>query len=64
MNFFFQQILLKYSNGKIDDLLETPWTSEEEEITADISVLIQFFTHTTKLFYAGKFEGKEAFKIM
>jgi len=40
--------LIKISYEKIDDLLESPGTSEDE-ITTDDSVLINFSTHTTKL---------------
>ena len=51
----------KNSNEKIDDLLETPKTSESHEITADDSVLIKFSTKTTKVLYAGQVKEKEAF---
>ena len=42
-------------------ILETPKTSETQEMTADDFVLIQFSTKTTKVLYAGQIEEKEAF---
>ena len=53
--------VIKNFNEKIDNLLETPKTSETQEITAEDFVLIQFSTKTTKVFYTGKVEGKEFF---
>ena len=52
--------MIKNYNEKIDDLLETPKTSEGQAIRADYSVLIYFSTKSTKVLYAGKSEGKEA----
>jgi hypothetical protein len=53
--------LIKNSNEKIGDLLETPKTIESHEITADDSVLIQLSTKTTKVLCAGKVKEKKAF---
>jgi hypothetical protein len=53
--------LIKNYDEKIDDLLETPKSSEVQALSADDSVLIEFSTKATKVLYAGKGEGKEGF---
>jgi len=55
-NYFFKWIWLKYFNDKFDDLLETPKTSENQEVTADDSLLIQLSNKTTKMLYVGQVE--------
>jgi len=52
--------LIKNINEKFDDLLDTPKTSEYQEITADDSMFIQFSTKKTKLLYVWQVEEKEA----
>jgi len=42
----------------VDDLIETPKTSETQEITADDFVLIQFSTKISEVLYAGQVEEK------
>jgi hypothetical protein len=54
---------LKNFNEKTDDLLETPKTSETQEITADDFVLLQF-SKTTKVLYNGQVKEKEASTYM
>jgi len=46
---------------KTDSLLETPKTSETQEITVEDFVLIQFCTKTPKVLYVGQVEEKVAF---
>jgi hypothetical protein len=41
--------------------LETPKTSETQEITADDLVLIQFSAKTPEVLYVGQFKEKVAF---
>ena len=60
-NQFLPVNLIKNSNEKIEDLLESPKTSESPEITANDSVLIQFSTTTTKVLCAGQVKEKKAF---
>jgi hypothetical protein len=55
-NYFFKWIWLKYFNDKFDDLLDTPKTSENQEVTADDSLLIQLSNKTTKMLYVGQVE--------
>jgi hypothetical protein len=43
---------------EIDDLIQTPKTSETQELTADDFMLIQFSTKITKMLYAGQVEEK------
>jgi hypothetical protein len=52
--------LIKYVNEKFDDLLDTPKTSETQEITADDSALIQISTKIPKLLSVRQVEEKEA----
>ena len=52
---------IKNFKEEIDDLLETPKTSETQKITADGFVLIQFSTKTPKVPYVGQVEEKVVF---
>jgi hypothetical protein len=52
---------VKNFNEKINYLLETPKTSETQEITANDFVLIRFSTRTTKVLYTRQVEENEAF---